>query len=120
MANRSGMALLVDENVPASVATFLADRGHEVRLVRELFPAGTPDPVIAAVAAFYLGIFMNTAAVGVYAVAQRLSEALLRMTNQLHTFLFPAVIHRSVAGRTESQRELMVKASRFQLAIAAR
>ena len=54
--------------------------------------------------AFYLGIFMNTAAVGVYAVAQRLSEALLRMTNQLHTFLFPAVIHRSVAGRTESQR----------------
>jgi O-antigen/teichoic acid export membrane protein len=68
--------------------------------------------------AFYLGVFMNTVAVGVYAVAQRLAEALLRMTNQLHTFLFPAVVHRAVAGRTESQQELMVKANRFQLAIA--
>ncbi len=67
---------------------------------------------------FYLGIFMNTAAVAVYTVAQRLSDALLRMTNQLHTFLFPAVVHRAVDGRIESQQVLMVKASRFQLAIA--
>ena len=67
---------------------------------------------------FYLGIFMNTAAVAVYAIAQRLSEALLRMTNQLHTFLFPAVIYHAVEGRTERQRELLVTANRFQLAIA--
>jgi O-antigen/teichoic acid export membrane protein len=66
----------------------------------------------------YLGLFMNTAAVAVYAIAQRLSEALLRMTNQLHTFLFPAVVYHAVAGRTERQRELMVTANRFQLAIA--
>jgi O-antigen/teichoic acid export membrane protein len=68
--------------------------------------------------AFYLGIFLNTAAVGVYAVAQRLAEALLRMTNQLHTFLFPAVVQRAVSGRTERQQELLIKANRFQLAIA--
>lgn len=42
------MLLLVDENVPRSVARFLAERGHDVRLVQELFPRGTPDPVIAA------------------------------------------------------------------------
>ena len=67
---------------------------------------------------FYLGIFMNTAAVAVYAIAQRLSEALLRMTNQLHTFLFPAVVYHAVEGRTERQRDLLVTANRFQLAIA--
>ena len=67
---------------------------------------------------FYLGIFMNTAAVAVYAIAQRLAEALLRMTNQLHTFLFPAVVYHAVEGRTDQQQQLMVRASRFQLAIA--
>jgi predicted nuclease of predicted toxin-antitoxin system len=43
------MLLLVDENVPNSVAEFFASRGHEVRYVRDVLPAGTPDPVIAAV-----------------------------------------------------------------------
>lgn len=41
------MLLLIDENVPNSVADFLIARGHDVRFVRDLFPAGTPDPVIA-------------------------------------------------------------------------
>ena len=68
--------------------------------------------------AIYLGMFMNMAAVGVYAIAQRLAEALLRMTNQLHTFLFPAVIYRAVEGRTEGQQKLLITANRFQLAVA--
>src|SRR4030095_4322056 len=67
---------------------------------------------------FYLGIFMNTAAVAVYSVAQRLSDALLSMKDQLHTLLFPAVVHRAVDGRLESQQTLLIKATRFQLAIA--
>jgi predicted nuclease of predicted toxin-antitoxin system len=41
------MLLLIDENVPNSVARFLAERGHDVRYVRDLLPAGTPDPVVA-------------------------------------------------------------------------
>jgi predicted nuclease of predicted toxin-antitoxin system len=43
------MLLLIDENVPNSVAQVFVDRGHDVRYVRDLFPAGTPDPVIATI-----------------------------------------------------------------------
>ena len=43
------MLLLIDENVPASVTEVFASRGHDVKLVRDLFPAGTPDPVIAII-----------------------------------------------------------------------
>lgn len=39
--------LLIDENVPESVAIFLKERGHEIHYVRDLFLPGTPDPVIA-------------------------------------------------------------------------
>lgn len=46
---RPRMLLLIDENVPNSVAEFFAVRGHEVRYVRDLFPGGTPDPVVAAI-----------------------------------------------------------------------
>jgi O-antigen/teichoic acid export membrane protein len=67
---------------------------------------------------FILGIFLNTTVVALYAVAQRLAEALLRMTNQLHTFLFPAVVSHAVDGGLEGQRSLFVKATRFQLAVA--
>ena len=43
------MRLLIDENVPNSVAEFFVTRGHEVKFVRDLLPAGTPDPVIASI-----------------------------------------------------------------------
>jgi O-antigen/teichoic acid export membrane protein len=67
---------------------------------------------------FMIGIFLNTTAVGVYSVGLRLSEALFRMTNQLHTFLFPAIVHQATEGRIEEQRRLLVQATRFQLAVA--
>src|SRR5690606_16766681 len=43
------MLLLIDENVPNSVARLFSERGHDVRYVRDLLPGGTPDPVIATV-----------------------------------------------------------------------
>jgi predicted nuclease of predicted toxin-antitoxin system len=53
------MLLLIDENVPNSVAEFFRERSHDVRLVRDLFPGGTPDPVIA-VAGDELGAIVVT------------------------------------------------------------
>jgi predicted nuclease of predicted toxin-antitoxin system len=41
--------LLIDENVPQSVADFFVGRGHKVEYVREILLPGTPDPVVAAV-----------------------------------------------------------------------
>jgi O-antigen/teichoic acid export membrane protein len=64
-----------------------------------------------------LGVFLNTTVVGIYAVAQRVADALLRLAHQLHTFLFPAIVFHAVEGSIEGQRRLMVKATRFQLAI---
>ncbi len=55
---------------------------------------------------------------GVYSVGLRLSEALFRMTNQLHSFLFPAVVEQATHGRIDAQRVLLVRAGRFQLAVA--
>jgi predicted nuclease of predicted toxin-antitoxin system len=46
---RPRMLLLIDENVPNSVALYFAERGHEVRYVRDILPARTQDPVIAEV-----------------------------------------------------------------------
>lgn len=43
------MLLLIDENVPASVAAVFAERGHDVKFVRDLLPAGSADPVIATI-----------------------------------------------------------------------
>ena len=53
------MLLLIDENVPNSVAEFFRERGHDVRLVRDLFPSGTPDPVITKLGDELAAIVVN-------------------------------------------------------------
>lgn len=44
------MRLLIDENVPDSVARFLRGRGHDVDLVRDSLGQMTPDDFVAWVA----------------------------------------------------------------------
>jgi predicted nuclease of predicted toxin-antitoxin system len=44
------MHLLLDQNVANSVAAVFREFGHTVQLVREILPADSPDPLIAAVA----------------------------------------------------------------------
>jgi O-antigen/teichoic acid export membrane protein len=68
--------------------------------------------------AFFIGIFLNTVAMAVYAIAQRITDTLLTLTQQLHTFMMPAIVHRAVEGEIVRQRSLLVRATRFQLALA--
>jgi predicted nuclease of predicted toxin-antitoxin system len=48
LAARVVIPLLIDENVPDSVTNFLRERGHDIKEVRELSLAGSPDPIVAA------------------------------------------------------------------------
>jgi O-antigen/teichoic acid export membrane protein len=68
--------------------------------------------------AFFIGIFVNTAAVFIYSVAQRIADTMLTLTEQLHTLMMPAIVTRALDDTTERQRALMVRATRLQLAIA--
>lgn len=45
------MRLLIDQNVPDSVAQYLRERGHEIELVRESLGRASPDQLIAVTAA---------------------------------------------------------------------
>lgn len=65
-----------------------------------------------------IGMFMNTGAVAIYAVGQRLSDSLLRLANQMHVFLFPAVVHSEVLGDRGQQSRMFVHAARLQLAVS--
>jgi O-antigen/teichoic acid export membrane protein len=68
--------------------------------------------------AIILGTLLNTGAVAVYSVGQKMSDGLSRLTQQLHTVLFPAIVHRSMVTSVEAQRQLMIRAARLQLAVA--
>lgn len=68
--------------------------------------------------AIILGALLGTGAVAVYSVGQKMSDGLSRLTQQLHTVLFPAIVHRSVVTSLEAQGQLMVRAARLQLAVA--
>src|SRR5690348_4191941 len=43
------LRLLLDHNVPDSVAEAFRARGHDVRLVRDILPTDSPDQLVATV-----------------------------------------------------------------------
>ena len=43
------LRLLLDQNVPDSVAAVFIEYGHEVHLLREVLLPDSPDPIVAAV-----------------------------------------------------------------------
>jgi O-antigen/teichoic acid export membrane protein len=65
-----------------------------------------------------LGAFMGTAAVALWTPAQRLTELLTRLTNQLNDALFPMVVDSHASERTEQLRMAFVQCTRLSLAIA--
>ena len=65
-----------------------------------------------------LGIFLGPAAVALWAPAQRLTELLARMTNQLNESLFPFIVASDTTGRTDHLRQIYLEGTRLSLAMA--
>lgn len=70
------------------------------------------DPLI-------IGAMLNTTAVAVWTVGQRLSQLTQYLTNQLNDALFPLVVESDAAQRDERLRTIMLQGTKLSLAIAA-
>jgi O-antigen/teichoic acid export membrane protein len=69
-----------------------------------------------AVDALVIGAFLNTSAVAVWSVGQRLAEAVQRLTNQLNDVLFPTVVDNDAAERNHRLQAIFVQGTRLSLA----
>ena len=63
-----------------------------------------------------IGILLDTTAVAVWSVAQRLAEATQRLTNQLNDILFPNVVDHSTSSRMDRLQTLFLVGTRLSLA----
>src|ERR1700736_939603 len=66
--------------------------------------------------ALVIGAFLNTSAVAVWTVGQRLAEATQRLTNQLNEVLFPTIVDNDSAARASRLRSIFVQGTRLSLA----
>ena len=64
-----------------------------------------------------IGAFMGTAAVAVWAVAQRLIEIVQRITDQLNAVLFPVVVDHSTVERVDKLQKILIQGTRLSLAM---
>ena len=64
-----------------------------------------------------IGAFMSTAAVAVWAVAQRLTELTRRLTDQFSHTLFPVVVDSATVGDSERLRLVLLQGTRLTLAM---
>ena len=69
-----------------------------------------------SVDALVVGAFMNTSAVAVWAVGQRLAETIQRMTNQLNDVLFPTVVDNNASQRRDRLQLIFLVGTRLSLA----
>ncbi len=69
-----------------------------------------------SVDALVIGAFMNTTAVAVWAIAQRLAELSQRLANQLNDILFPAVVENDTAARVDRLRRIFIEGTKLSLA----
>jgi O-antigen/teichoic acid export membrane protein len=69
-----------------------------------------------SVDALVIGAYLNTTAVAVWSVGQRLAEATQRLTNQLNDVLFPNVVDHDASQRREQLRAMFLVATRLSLA----
>jgi O-antigen/teichoic acid export membrane protein len=59
---------------------------------------------------------MNTSAVAVWAVGQRVAELTQRISNQLNEVLFPAVVDSDTSSRTDRLQAIFIQGTRLSLA----
>jgi O-antigen/teichoic acid export membrane protein len=69
-----------------------------------------------SVDALVIGAFLNTTAVAVWAIAQRLAELAQRLANQLNDILFPAVVENDTAARLDRLQRIFVEGTKLSLA----
>lgn len=67
--------------------------------------------------AIVIGAFMGTAAVAVWAVAQRLIEIVQRVTDQLNAVLFPVVVDSSTVENVDKLQKILIQGMRLSLAM---
>jgi len=69
-----------------------------------------------SVDALVVGAFLNTTAVAVWAIAQRLAELSQRLANQLNDILFPAVVENDTAARLDRLQRIFIEGTKLSLA----
>ena len=69
-----------------------------------------------SVDALVIGAFLNTSAVAVWAIAQRLAELSQRIANQLNDILFPAVVENDTAARLDRLQRIFLEGTKLSLA----
>lgn len=69
-----------------------------------------------SVDAIVIGAFLNTSAVAVWTVGQRLAEVTQRLTNQLNDVLFPTIVDNDTADRNHRLQAIYVQGTRLSLA----
>ncbi|HUK36823.1 MAG TPA: oligosaccharide flippase family protein [Vicinamibacterales bacterium] len=66
--------------------------------------------------AIVIGMILDTSAVAVWSIGQRLAETTQRLTNQLNDILFPNVVDHSASSRLDRLQTLFLVATRLSLA----
>ena len=66
--------------------------------------------------ALVIGAFLDTSAVVVWVVGQRLAEVVQRLTNQLNDVLFPNIVDHDTAERMDRLQAILIQGTRLSLA----
>jgi O-antigen/teichoic acid export membrane protein len=64
-----------------------------------------------------IGVFLGSAAVAVWAPAERIISGVQRMTNQLNGVLFPAIVDSDASRRQQRLQEILLQGTRLSLAM---
>jgi O-antigen/teichoic acid export membrane protein len=64
-----------------------------------------------------IGAVLNTTAVAVWTVAQRMSDIIQRLTDQLNSVLFPVIVDSATHGNEDRLRRVLLQGTRLSLAM---